>query len=161
MSRRSAGWPWVLLGLILGLVIAALVGLFVAAPQALLHHEASDLERTYGSAMVSLAARFNVPQRLPDAGPQAAKRGRQAYADSCAQCHGAVGDGKGVIGQTTFPPATDLTSSEVRNRSDAELFWIIKNGLGFTAMPAYEQQYKDPDVSALVSYVRALQRASQ
>src|SRR5438105_2375768 len=147
MSRRRPGGLWMLLGFILGLIVAALVGLFVAAPQALQHHDASDLERAYGSAMISLATRFNAPRQLPGAGAQATERGRQAYADSCAQCHGAGGDGKGVIGLNTFPPATDLTSSEVRNRGDADLFWIIKNGLGFTSMPGYEDTYADEDLA--------------
>src|SRR5207244_3524718 len=33
-----------------------------------------------------------------------------------------------------------------------------KNGLGFTAMPAFSDAYKDEDIWAMVAYVRALQR---
>jgi mono/diheme cytochrome c family protein len=149
------------MGFVLGLVLAAPIGLFVAAPWALTHKNASELERSYGAAMIGLAARFQAPQRLPDAGPDAEERGRQAYSASCALCHGNDGRGKGVFGQTTFPPATDLLSPQTRGRSDAELFWIVNNGLGFTAMPGYAGQLRDADIAAVVSYVRSLQHAGR
>jgi mono/diheme cytochrome c family protein len=84
--------------------------------------------------------------------------GRAAYTGSCAVCHGAKGDGRGVFGRSTYPDATDLTG--VKNKSDAQLFWIIKNGLGFTAMPAFGQQYKDAEIWAMVAYIHALQRGT-
>jgi mono/diheme cytochrome c family protein len=56
------------------------------------------------------------------------------------------------------PPATDLTGRDARAKSDAELFWIVKNGLSFTAMPGFGESYKDEDIWALVSYVRELER---
>jgi mono/diheme cytochrome c family protein len=84
--------------------------------------------------------------------------GRAAYTGSCAVCHGAKGDGRGVFGRSTYPDATDLTG--VKNKSDAQLFWIIKNGLGFTAMPAFGEQYKDPEIWAMVAYIRALQQGT-
>ncbi|MBV9120293.1 MAG: c-type cytochrome, partial [Chloroflexi bacterium] len=93
--------------------------------------------------------------------PRAVQTGRDAYTGSCAQCHGATGDGKGEFGQATFPPATDLTSNDTRKMSDAQLFWIVKNGLGFTAMPGYASQYDDQQLWSLVSYVRALQNGQR
>src|SRR5262249_48835955 len=53
--------------------------------------------------------------------------------------------------------ATDLTGGEAGEKSDAELFWVIKNGLSFTAMPAYRDQYNDDAIWALVTYLRSLQ----
>jgi len=83
--------------------------------------------------------------------------GHNAYTGACAQCHGAKGDGKGSFGVITSPPATDLTSPAVRSKTDAELFWMIKNGLGFTAMPAFSGLYQDADIVAIVGYIRQLQ----
>ena len=76
---------------------------------------------------------------------------------SCAECHGSTGDGKGVFGAATYPPATDLTSHDVVEKSDAELFWITKNGLNFTAMPGFGDQYSDQDIWNIVAYMRSLQ----
>jgi mono/diheme cytochrome c family protein len=76
---------------------------------------------------------------------------------SCAECHGANGDGKGVFGAATYPPATDLTNGDPKEMTDAQLAWIVKNGLSFTAMPAFGAQYNDQDMLSLVAYIRSLQ----
>lgn len=145
-----------LLGVVLGLLVAFLAGLLVIAPAALTHKESGPIETWYGDIAVSLVSRLGSSQ--PAATSQAAlASGRTAYQSSCAQCHGATGDGKGVFGQSTFPPATDLTGGSAKAKSDAQLFRIVKDGLGLTAMPAYASQYHDEDIAALVGYVRSLQ----
>ena len=176
---RHSRLRWVLLpaGVGLGLLLALLVGGLLVPPLALLHRQAGTLETFYGKAIVAFVARLSSgptpaipvaaslqdearqdPQSTP---PQLlANAGRNAYTGSCAQCHGAPGDGKGPFGQATFPPAADLTSKDATDKTDAELFWIIKNGLAFTAMPGFGDDYHDADLLALVSYVRSLQAGS-
>ena len=143
-----------------GAVAALLLVLVVALPFALTHRQDLPLERVYADVAVSLVSRIlggDAPN--PDVNDQRAlASGRAAYTGSCAVCHGAKGDGRGVFGRTTYPDATDLTG--VKNKSDAQLFWIVKNGLGFTAMPAFGGQYKDADIWAIVAYIRALQRGT-
>lgn len=146
-----------LTGIVCGLIVAFLIGLFVVAPYALTHKDSSPLETWYGDAAVSLVSRLLGSQPAVTSNQAALASARAAYEASCAQCHGARGDGKGVYGQSTFPPATDLTSAPARDKSDGQLFWIIKNGLGFTAMPGYAGQYHDDDIAALAGYVRSLQ----
>jgi mono/diheme cytochrome c family protein len=133
--------------------------LLVGAPLALMHRQDLPLETTYGNAVVSVAARLQSRNATnPVANNQrAVLAGRDAYTGSCASCHGAGGKGNGVYGQATYPAATDLTSENVREKSDAELFWISQNGLSFTGMPGFGSQYSDQDLWSLVSYVRALQ----
>jgi len=141
-------------------VAALLLVLVVALPFALTHRQDLPLERVYGDAAVSLVSRIlggDAPNPVAN-DQRALAGGRAAYTGSCAVCHGAKGDGRGVFGRTTYPDATDLTS--VKNKSDAQLFWIVKNGLGFTAMPAFGGQYQDADIWAIVAYVRALQRGT-
>jgi mono/diheme cytochrome c family protein len=149
-------------GLILGVVLALVVVAIVAAPLALTHRAAGSLETSYGNAVVSTVTKVRASGigTNPVAGDsQAIQAGREAYTGSCAQCHGAAGDGKGVFGQTTFPPATDFTSQPARDLSDQQMFYIIKNGLGFTAMPSYAGQYADADIWTLVSFIRELQKS--
>jgi mono/diheme cytochrome c family protein len=148
----------VVAGLVSGLAIAGLLGFLVIAPLMLTHKTTSSVESWYGDVAVSLVSRFGGGQAA-DSSAAALDRGHAAYEASCAECHGASGDGKGAYGQSTFPPATDLTSASARAKSDAQLFWIIKNGLGFTAMPGYAGQYQDQDIAALAGYVRSLQHA--
>src|SRR5205823_11475590 len=52
---------------------------------------------------------------------------------------------------------TDLTGGDAREKSDAQLFWITKNGLSFAGMPGFGDQYDDQAIWALVAYTRALQ----
>jgi len=141
--------------------IVALVLVFVVAiPLALTHRQDLPLERVYGDAAVSVVSRvLGGDGANPLANdPRALATGRTAYTGSCAVCHGAKGDGRGVFGPTTYPDATDFTTEAAKSKTDAQLFWIVKNGLGFTAMPAFSGQYKDADIWAMVAYIRALQR---
>ncbi len=157
-SGHPVPWASYLVGLIVGMAVAAVGGLVVAGPLVVAHRQDLPLERLYGNFAVSIAARLNAgSQTNPLAGNERAiSTGRAAYTGSCSVCHGATGDGKGAFGQATYPPATPLVSHDVQEKSDAQLFWIIKNGLSFTGMPAYGEKYADQDIWSLVSYIRAL-----
>ena len=144
----------------LGAVLALLVVFVVALPFALTHRQDLPLERVYGDAAVSVVSQVlggNATNPVAN-DRRALDTGRIAYTGSCAVCHGAKGDGRGVFGPTTYPDATDFTTEAAKSKSDAQLFWIVKNGLGFTAMPSFSSQYKDAEIWAMVAYIRALQR---
>lgn len=145
-------------GAAVALVGVALVGL----PLALTHREELPLERRYVAAVVSVVVSLAAGDaRNPVADDALAlAAGRASYTGSCALCHGALGDGRGRFGVATYPPAADLLGEGPRSRTDAQLFWIIRNGLSFTAMPSFGDVYKDKDeeIWAIVAYLRALQR---
>ena len=156
-ARPGNGRGFVL-GVIIGLVVAGLIGMFVLLPLAAVHKDSPGVETWYGNTLVGLVSQLQGGNAsAAKADPQA---GKVAYLTSCAECHGAAGDGRGMFGPDTFPPATDLRSQVVRDRSDAQLFAIVKNGLGFTAMPGYANQYQDPDIANIVAYIRTLQQAA-
>ena len=153
-----------LFGLAVGLVIAGAVGALVGAPLALLHRDASSFELAYDNAMVNVATSLGARQvgaNPLQATPESLQAARAAYTGSCSQCHGAAGDGRGAFGAASFPPATDLTSSTAKALSDGQVYFIIKNGLGFTAMPGYRDQYSDEQIWGLVSFIRALQNQQE
>jgi mono/diheme cytochrome c family protein len=156
--RRARLGP-LLAGLALGVLGSGLLGLLVLGPLVVAKRNDLPLERAYGDFAVSLASRIGGPgQPNPVAqNPRALSAGRDAYTGSCAVCHGATGDGRGVFGISSYPNATDLTAHDAAEKSDGQLFWIIKNGLSFTGMPGFADQYSDQDIWSLVSYVRALQ----
>jgi mono/diheme cytochrome c family protein len=158
-SPASPGRRPVIVAVVVSVIVTLLLVLIVGAPLVLMHRQDLPLETTYGSAVVSVAARLqagNATNPLAN-NRQAVLGGRDAYTGSCASCHGADGKGNGVYGQATYPPATDLTTENAREKSDAELFWITKHGLSFTGMPGFGDQYSDQNIWSLVSYLRALQ----
>ncbi len=44
-------------------------------------------------------------------------------------------------GLAMYPRASDLGSADVQAWSDAELFWIIQNGIRLTGMPGFSKQH--------------------
>jgi cytochrome c553 len=77
------------------------------------------------------------------------------YAASCAFCHGAPGEGLPPVMQAATPPVPSLLEN-VSQWSDPQLFWIIKHGVKFTAMPAWPSQQRDDEVRRMVAFVRQL-----
>jgi mono/diheme cytochrome c family protein len=154
VSRRFA------VGVAVGILISGAAVLLVALPVALTHRQDFPAERGYAAFAVSVVSQLAAGRATnPVANdPRALEAGREAYTGSCAVCHGAKGDGRGAFGPGTYPDATDVTLAVTKEKTDAELFWIIKNGLSFTAMPGFGDVYKDQDIWTLVTYVRALQR---
>jgi cytochrome c553 len=79
------------------------------------------------------------------------------FHSGCAPCHGAPGLRPGLPAQHALPPAPDLTHLK-QEWSDGELFWIVKHGIKYTAMPAWASQDRDDEVWAVVAFLKRLQR---
>jgi len=76
---------------------------------------------------------------------------KKMYGYDCAMCHGANGDGKGDIAMT--PPAKDWTDPAVlKDLTDGQLFYIIKNGRG--QMTGEGGRVKDDELWTMVIMVR-------
>lgn len=157
VSRRP-----LLLGLAIGVVATLLLTLLLAPALLLTRREDLPFERGYATLMIDVVSRALAGEaKNPVAGDsRALPAGRAAFTGQCSVCHGAQGDGRGVFGTSTYPDAADLTSERTQGKSDAQLFWIVKNGLGFTAMPGFGQVYGDPEIWAIVAYLRELPRRS-
>ena len=85
-------------------------------------------------------------------------QGQEVFLGSCAQCHGADARGDTTVGRNMAPPAMDLTSSHVQHWSDAELFWIIQNGVRLTGMPAWKSSISESDTWKLTHFIHSLPR---
>ena len=85
-------------------------------------------------------------------------QGQEVFLGSCAQCHGADARGDTNVGRHMDPPAMDLTSSHVQHWSDAELFWIIQNGVRLTGMPAWKSSISENDTWKLAHFIHRLPR---
>jgi hypothetical protein len=93
-------------------------------------------------------------------------RGQERFGIYCAPCHGATGDGKGMVvckrdkvtdpcESRGFPPLPSYEDPRLRHMPDGQLFATISHGV--RTMPAYGPQIPIPDRWAIVSYVRALE----
>ena len=91
----------------------------------------------------------------------AVKEGDRLFGTECAACHGVSGHNPTDAGRWMYPRAADLTSREVQAYSDHEVFWIIKNGIRLSGMPAFGRVESDEHIWDLVFYVRALPKAAQ
>jgi len=87
--------------------------------------------------------------------------GRRLYLENCAACHGKEGRGDGP-GMGALPvKSTDHTDpAAMSGHTDEYLFNIIAQGgmaVGRSPfMPAWEEQLTEPQISALVAYIRTL-----
>ena len=77
------------------------------------------------------------------------------FDEMCVTCHGAPGIDRSESGEGLNPMAPDLTRS-VKNMSDAELYWVIKNGIKMTGMPSFGKTHSEEQLWAIVSFVRLL-----
>jgi|KBSMisStandDraft_5_1062788.scaffolds.fasta_scaffold15721_2 mono/diheme cytochrome c family protein len=80
------------------------------------------------------------------------------FADHCATCHANDGSGQTPIGKNVYPKAPDLRLADTQSMSDGEIFWVIHNGIRFTAMPAWGEGDPAEDKASwkLVHFIRHL-----
>lgn len=84
-------------------------------------------------------------------------RGQERFAIFCAPCHGATGDGDGMVVRRGYRRPPTWHSDRLRGMPVGYFFDVITNGFG--AMPDYRAQIPVPDRWAIVAYIRALQLA--
>ena len=88
------------------------------------------------------------------------RRGKDRFTIFCTHCHGALGDGKGMIAlrglELRRPPATYHTD-RLRKMPIGHFFDVMTNGFG--AMFPYAYRVETNDRWAIAAYIRALQRS--
>lgn len=107
-------------------------------------------------------AQRNAPNPVPPS-PDVLKESLAHFADHCAVCHANDGSGQTPIGRNVYPKAPDLRLADTQSMSDGELFWMIHNGIRFTAMPAWGEgdPEKDLDSWKLVHFIRHLPKLTR
>ncbi|QYJ24298.1 c-type cytochrome [Achromobacter sp. ES-001] len=94
--------------------------------------------------------------KVPDLdSPQRIRRGDALYRAHCAQCHGGPGQGPEPYALGLNPPPPPLVTS-ARERPAAEVFWIIRQGIKMTGMPAWQYRMTDEQIWDVVGYLRVL-----
>jgi len=106
------------------------------------------------------ASRHEIPPRPKDT-KASTERGGSHYGLDCGVCHADDGRAQRPPGRWMYPRASDLTSKQVQSYSDQELFWIIRNGIRYTGMPAFGKAETPEHIWDLVNYMRTLPDDSQ
>ena len=150
---------WILVVLI-GLALAAVV-VIVGFTQIRLDalQEPGHLETAFATGAKHLLVRWSSREGIPLAPTNlqaSIEEGDKLYGADCAACHGMEGNKPTDAGRWMYPRASDLTSPEVQQYSDRELFWIVKNGIRLSGMPAFGRVESDEHIWNLVHYVRTL-----
>lgn len=97
---------------------------------------------------------------VPDlSSPELPAAGFAPYQESCAQCHGAPGVAPRPEGLGMTPVPTNLAQS-ARTMDAAEIYWVTRNGLKMTGMPAWAFQYQDQELWEITAFVESLELLS-
>jgi hypothetical protein len=83
------------------------------------------------------------------------ERGQERYNIYCTPCHGAVGDGRGMVVRRGYKQPTSYHDERLRQVPVGYLFDVMSNGFG--VMPSYAPQVPPEDRWAIAAYIRALQ----
>ena len=86
--------------------------------------------------------------------PASLAQGKKSYGFDCAVCHGKDGDGKGdLAGDMKLNLADYRDPAALKDFTDGELFYIIKNGKG--QMTGEGDRSKSDEIWNMVNYVRS------
>ncbi len=88
---------------------------------------------------------------------QLMEQGRKLYGINCTPCHGALGDGKGIVAAYGWGAPANFHQDKFRQMPEGEIFNTITHGKA-TMLP-YGDRLVPQERWAVVAYVRALQRA--
>ena len=87
--------------------------------------------------------------------PAMVKAGFRLYAKACEGCHEAPGVEEDKVTKSFNPEPPKLEESANDWKAN-ELFWISKNGVRMTAMPAWGSTFSDKQIWSIVAAARKL-----
>jgi mono/diheme cytochrome c family protein len=90
---------------------------------------------------------------------QAVERGARVFANFCQPCHGADAKGVGPVVKHGFPPPPPLARNQTQDKTDAQLFQVVTEGV--QTMPAYALQLSRDDRWRVILHVRSFKRSTQ
>jgi len=126
--------------------------------------EPGQLETVFATGVKHLLVHWSSREGIPPAPANlqaSVEEGDKLYATDCSMCHGLDGHTPTDSGRWMYPRASDLIAPEVQQYSDRDLFWIVKNGIRLSGMPAFGRVESDEHIWNLVHYVKTLREGAQ
>ena len=153
------------LGFLAAIVLLILVALAVSYT-GVINIAATEPDHAAVAWFLSTTMKRSVRQQASGVGapPQptedTVREGFRFYNDACVYCHGAPGKDPVDIGKGLNPEPPYLP--DVAGRwSSSELFWIAKNGIRMTGMPAFGASHKDDEIWKVVAFVQRLPKITE
>jgi mono/diheme cytochrome c family protein len=152
-----------LFGIMSGLIIALLVGLFVLPMIGVFDMTATGEKNIldwWGNTNLQSTLRRHAPEtKLPDnADPS---QGFTHYKSTCLRCHGGPDVTRENWANHMLPIPPHLYKEETQDMSDGALFYIISNGIRMTGMPAFGPEHAQEDIWNMVAVVRELNNLTE
>jgi mono/diheme cytochrome c family protein len=116
----------------------------------------SLLEVALKNAVQVRAADIAVPP-LDD--PARVARGAACFRDHCEQCHGGPGVAPGPVGASMQPLPGPLVDA-ARRWHERELYWITRQGIRMSGMPAWGMRLGEDELWAVVAFLSRLPELS-
>ena len=148
--------------LVLGLAAAALAGGLLFAWSGIYSVAATAGHYPFFRYFLTFALRQSVdthtfgiavPPTLDD--PAMIRHGAGHYQGGCAPCHGAPGQARNPISRRMLPEPPDL-ARHAGDWTAPELFWIVRNGIKYTGMPAWAAPEREDEVWSVVAFLLRL-----
>lgn len=111
--------------------------------------------------LLGTVRRHSVATRLTDitvpplSDPKMIEAGFDHYHEMCEGCHLAPGIESSEI-HAGLNPSPPLLYRAVPHSTPAELFWVIKNGIKMTGMPAWGPTHDDTKIWQMVAFLETL-----
>lgn len=102
----------------------------------------------------SVHRRAEEVQAPPLDDPDLIRTGLIEYHEMCVVCHGAPGIQISPTGQGLNPSPPELARES--GEEAGELFWVTKNGIKMTGMPAFGVTHSDEELWAIVAFMKTM-----
>ena len=79
--------------------------------------------------------------------------GSMTYDKNCAMCHGSLKEPSSPL-KSNFYPAVPQLMSRTPDDPDGNLFYVIKYGVRYTAMPGWDGVLSDDDIWKTVTFIK-------
>ncbi len=96
----------------------------------------------------------------PDLTPAGVREGGSHFKAMCQTCHGGPGVEPDEFASGMNPRPPDLAKAEA-DWTEAEIFWIAKNGVKMSGMPAFGLTDDDDELWKVAAFVKTLPKVSE
>ncbi|MCE5244563.1 MAG: cytochrome c [Syntrophobacteraceae bacterium] len=89
--------------------------------------------------------------------PELVRAGVLEFHETCRVCHGAPGHPREEFARGMYPLPPSLSSGDVQDElKSEEVYWIVKNGLKMSGMPAFSAFDDERDILGAVAFVKRM-----
>jgi thiosulfate dehydrogenase len=83
--------------------------------------------------------------------------GLKIYTMNCALCHGGIDRQASALEKSFYPPPPNLID-DPPDDPEWHLFYVIRNGVRYTGMPAWDKALTEPDIWKVTAFLARLDK---